>query len=143
VSDLTPVQRIEAAIQRLETLRDRSTPGPWAVEDGWQPPQWDVHTYVRVVGGEPNKISGIRHPIASTNGAESQSAMKRQTLAEAHLIVTLHRTIDAQLAILRHSLARALSKIEHGGRTEPVWSHEHDALALADAINADLGTVQA
>jgi len=34
---------------------------------------------------------------------------------------------------LDHAAARAESKIEHGGKPEPVWLHERDALAVARA----------
>lgn len=35
---------------------------------------------------------------------------------------------------LEHAAVRALTKVEHGGRPRPVWSHERDAVAIAVAI---------
>jgi hypothetical protein len=49
-------------------------------------------------------------------------------------VVTLHRTIDPILTILRHALARAESKIATGGNARSVWSHEIDAENLASAV---------
>lgn len=39
--------------------------------------------------------------------------------------------------LLDHAAARAESKIEHGGKPDPVWSHERDALAVARAYLED------
>lgn len=49
-------------------------------------------------------------------------------------VMLLWRTIDAQLTILRHELARAEAKIANGAVERHVWAHTADALALADAI---------
>lgn len=38
---------------------------------------------------------------------------------------------------LDHAAIRAESNIEHGGASRHVWSHQRDALAVADAYLAD------
>jgi hypothetical protein len=125
---VTPLERLTAAIEKLERLKAESTgPNLWLVD--------------------PDNPSIVLHPdkageswdgkvIADTGTDELGLPV---TPADARLIVTLHRTIDAQLTILRHAAARAQSKIAHGARPDPTWSHEFDALALADAV---LGTTE-
>jgi hypothetical protein len=110
------VERLEAAIERLEQLRAESH--DWRVpvsadEDGPQV----IHDF-DTDGHGPGT-----GPLAWTTSDEA-----------AANIVLLHRTIDAQLAILNHASARAVSKIQTGGVPRAVWSHEKDALVLADAI---------
>ena len=127
---MNAAETIAAAIEKLEALRDAGTPGPYGFEDGWQPPQWKDSgwTYVRVVAGEPNRISGIRGMVLSTDGTLPASEGKARTLADAELIVTLHRTIDAQLAILRVGINEISP---HDDTTEPITEA---AFRLARAI---------
>ena len=90
---------------------------------------------------KPTKGSDLR----TVSNAPSRGPMSLEATIGVK-IRDLRRKLDVTATDLAQSAglsAGMLSKIEHGGRTEPVWSHEHDALALADAINADLGTVQA
>lgn len=101
---MSPAERMQAAIKKLERLRAASTRGTW-----------------RQVG------SAIMNSVGWVMGYPSR-------LEDAELVVALHRSIDAQLAILTHGLARAVSKVEHGGKADAVWSNERDALLLADAI---------
>jgi hypothetical protein len=116
MSDLTPVQRLKEAIQRLETLKDTSTPRPWeSCEDDLtnEVDVWHDHehrSHVAACG-----VAGMTH-----------------VLADAELIVTLHRTIDAQLAILHRELSFAQ---QYGWPSNP-FPERLDVLALADAINA-------
>ncbi|MFN4000887.1 hypothetical protein [Microcella sp.] len=106
---MTPVERLQAAIA---TLTD------FTGED------WHASTY----------INGVTD-IEATNPGGGRRVITDLFLSDdAHLIVTLHRTIDAQLQILQHALARAKAKIAGGGVAHAVWSHERDALALSDAI---------
>lgn len=52
----------------------------------------------------------------------------------------MHPGIGVELAdLLDHVAARCESKIGHGGKAEPVWSHERDALALARSILRETG----
>lgn len=118
---MSQVELLTRAIERLETLRAESTPKPWhyAVDDltnevdVWHDQEHRSHIANFGVAGMP------------------------RVLSDADLIVTLHRTIDAQLAVLRNALGRATSKISMGGGAAAVWSNEHDAVALAHAILGD------
>jgi hypothetical protein len=103
------VERLEAAITKLETLRAESTPGRWVAEDeSFNGP------YVRAwFDNEFNGNTGI--------------AGTRHGMPDADLIVTLHRTIDAQLAILR-----GVAAIK--GTPNPLFMLDRFALNLADAI---------
>lgn len=73
---------------RIEAIRarwEKATPGPWALDPSlWSPPGWDddMH-YRRVVHGEPNKVSGIREPLFSTNGAPDGTVQSRQNHRDA------------------------------------------------------------
>lgn len=72
---MNAVERLEAAITKLETLKAEATPGPWDMdpESYWTDPPAD---------SEFGPIQ-IERP------------------EDGRLILALHRTIDAQLAILR------------------------------------------
>ncbi len=121
---MNAAETIQAAVDKLERLRAAATSGPFGFEDGWQPPQWKDQgwTYVRVVAGEPNSISGVRSMVLSTDGTLPGSEGKRRTLADAELIVTLHRTIDAQLDFLRTVRGLAGAQIK-GELAELVIGH--------------------
>jgi len=99
-------QRLQAAIDKLELLR---TERGYVEDSGW------------LVEENPNDRGGFLEPpepfIPITND---------------DLIVTLHRTIDAQLAILRDTvkLGELIGLGEEGTR----WRSVEDAIALADAI---------
>jgi len=110
------VERLEAAIAKLEQLKADSTPGPW----GWRySSEWGGRVLARQ-SGVPQKgvvVSG-RVDLAG----------------DCTLIVTLHQTIDAQLDLLR--LTRAYLG---AGMTGPDSSNAFAALggALCDAILGD------
>ena len=78
-----------SAGEQVRALAESGTPGPWGVDpDRWAPPGWEPDMgYLRVVAGEPNKISGIRQPIVSTNGALHRSNRDRGNYADAAKIV--------------------------------------------------------
>jgi hypothetical protein len=79
VSDLTN-GKIEAAITRLEKLRGNTYSGAWtSTNDDWW---W---------------LEGVNHRVVYRQG-RAEIAFTHD--GEADLIVTLHATIDAQLAIL-------------------------------------------
>lgn len=106
---MTPVERLQAAIATLTNFTG---------ED------WHASTY----------INGVTD-IEATNAGGGRRVITDLFLSDdAHLIVTLHHTIDAQLQILQHALARAEAKLASGRVQHAVWSHERDALRLADAI---------
>lgn len=95
------VEKIEAAIEKLERLKAESTPGPW------EQFQYD---WRMIIAGQPaDDEADVLFDRAAARPADMQ------------MIVTLHRTIDAQLAILYRGLSRI--------------APEHDAAEmLADAI---------
>ena len=114
---MNPVERLRAAIEKLEWLRDHSTPGPWAIDDN----DAAIFTFGPTVAGGT---------IAYVN--TDQRTGDRRPYGDASLIETLHRTIDAQLAILR-SAVKFLGSVGH--HTSSIASPFVDgALALADAI---------
>lgn len=109
---MNAVERIEAAIAKLEALKASSIPGPWSAP--------------KELLGLPNKT------IFGGNPTRTHAAY----VAVAHdgeLIVTLHRTIDAQLAILRagHETEALLRSFPY---TMATVFHDQRALDLADAI---------
>ena len=95
---MSAVERLPAAIDKLETLRGNSG-RPWTLEGGGE---WIF-------------------PIGVTVAPDDGGVTPRQ----ADLIVTLHRTIDAQLAFLRDDYE---SCKRHG------WIPNRYVLTLADAI---------
>ena len=104
----TPAQRIEAAIVRLEWLRADAFPGPWEMLTSG------------VEGGDHWYVMAERESILSISANDgTDEVYRRQT---AGLIVTLHATIDAQLAILNRF------------SEYPVRVFEEPVMALADAI---------
>ena len=118
MSDLTPAQRIEAAIVRLEELRDASTPTDWRVV------AVDDRADIRADKGYDYRGSAIATAADSSFGATS--------MADADLICTLHATIDAQLAILHDTLNLFRDPIPmFAGREEQICAAQ---LGLADAI---------
>jgi hypothetical protein len=82
---VNPVETIQAAIEKLDTQKRSSTPGPW-----------NLH-----FADEFDARVGIDH------GSRPTSLTGTMLRPDAELIVTLHRTIDAQLAILRDGLHKA------------------------------------
>lgn len=77
---MTPVERLQAAIEKLEAVQGET----------WDAERWEPHGMWAVNAANPG---GGRVVMAD-----------RLLESDAHLIVTLHRTIDAQLAILREAL---------------------------------------
>lgn len=97
-----PVERLRAAIEKLEQYRGEHW-GFWSEEDD----------PFGIIAGNPG---GGREVVGPW--------IPRQ--ADAELIVTLHSTIDAQLAIMRHTLA-------HYSGDLGISTNRH-IVALADAI---------
>lgn len=112
----THLETIRAAIERLEKLKSDSTPGPWHSpdEDGWI----ESHAgYAVMADDDMNHLGG-------PNGRASQ--VEYEHPANGELIVTLHRTIDAQLEILRLGLDLPIR-----------WDENSAWLHLAEAILGD------
>jgi hypothetical protein len=122
MTDLTPVQQLQAARDVLVKLRDESFAGEWkafhsGVANG-------DHSYVIV---DDEAILSI----SANDGIDEE--FRRPT---ADLIVTLHATTPALIAWLDDQLARMKADIGTGSREV----HYRDVLALARSI---LGAVQA
>lgn len=109
---MNPVEKLEGAIAKLELLKGAKTPAPWwrGMNDGFS---------FTIEGPESDS-----HPVA-----------QRLIGPDAEMMVTLHRTIDAQLRIL----TLGLRDYEHHGdmRMSLPLDHSIAALALADAILGD------
>lgn len=106
------LDEIRDAIATLERLRAESTPGVWAHLQV-------VADYSQIDNGD----SG--NPLALIG----------RNIPDGDLIVTLHRTIDAQLAILQGgvSIAHTMSRVSDAAAAD--WAENE--LALARAINGD------
>ena len=103
---MTAVERLEAAIAKLERLRESE---PYHESHGWL-------------------VSLI------TVGTEDDRREEEAPQTSSELIVTLHRTMDAQLGWLRDQRARMNADVGTIGTPEVHYRH---ALALADAILGD------
>ncbi len=116
---MTPVERLQAAIDKLEQLRD-------AAEPVRHDSEW-------VVTHEVTETMRWITVLDSHNGGYDGGIIVEQVTSEARaqLIVTLHRTIDAQLLMLRTVLDAA--NIERNWDT---LVYTEATLALADAILA-------
>lgn len=111
---MSPVERLEAAIEKLETLRAGSASDlPWS-SSGGVVEVWDDRTDSGAVIFRPTVRWSDR--VAAHN---------------ASLVVTLHRTIDAQLDLLR--LARGFYGAQITG-PEAASAFAESVLALTDAI---------
>lgn len=114
---MTPVERLQAAIDKLERLKAKSTQ-PTGGRDSWL--QGSIR---RPFEDDGEVYSG---PVEVRVSSDIITHIQAE---DAQLIVTLHRTIDAQLAILRDVLEAA--NIERNWDT---LVYTLNALALADAI---------
>lgn len=119
---LTPIEKLQAAIDKLEMLKRESTPAAWFL------------TYERST-----------HPSIWGNADADDADLVARTMRDhrdAELIVTLHRSIDAQLDVLR-SAADFLTK----GGTEwpsPVWdAHPELRDALSSLLRHEIGLADA
>ena len=114
MSDLTPAQRIEAAIVRLEELKGAGTPGLWSIDEIPETGECRIIRYL--------DFSGWQHEVVTGGGSDK---------ADADLIVTLHATIDAQIGLLRE----ALYQLTDGTNGTGMLGKEHNLIVrLADAI---------
>lgn len=111
MTEMTFVERLETAIEKLEGVRRLTTPGPWRVRS------------------TPGDVL--------VRGAENAEVFRGNRNLDGSLVVMLHRTIDAQLTILR-------AAHEELRPTDPTTTAPPDrqtalavarAIALANAIN--------
>lgn len=108
---MNPAEKIQAAIDKLDALRIASGTEAWTWESGE-----DLGANVR------SEQFGVRFTTGYVGNNDSRN--------DAELIVTLHRTIDAQLELLRHALRFIRQHPSANGYTGP-------AFTLADAILGD------
>lgn len=112
---MTPVEKLEAAIAKLEKQRADSN-------DDSRQARWNV-------AGTFRNSSEI---LSSYSGEDDGEVIASGVYTpDAHLMVTLHRTIDAQLALLKLSVTYIDGWLKGGlelGR---------EVVALADAILGD------
>jgi len=80
---MNAVERLRAAIERLEARKATSTQGPWVAEYSGEQGNCVI----------PADAQSTREAVAVTR--------LYYAAGDADLIVTLHRTIDAQIALLR------------------------------------------
>lgn len=103
---MNAAETIAAAIQKLERERRNAAPGDWYVT-------YEKSRWPRIWG---NRDENDADAVAQTEGG----------VGNAHLIVTLHRAIDAQLAILQEEVVH----VRNTGL--PLW--KKSVLDLARAI---------
>jgi hypothetical protein len=138
---MTAVEEIQTAIDNLAELKAGSSPGPWELEPfgKYFNPNYDdariLHAKTR-----PNEQNYDRYVHQDGAHAEDSGGFD---LPDAALIVTLHRTIDAQLGILSSALSDIAAWTdpnsdvgwEPGDGPTPNGPSFAAKLALARAIN--------
>ncbi|MDK8171742.1 hypothetical protein QP735_04285 [Curtobacterium citreum] len=117
---MTPLEELQAAHKRLSELQQTSE----VFEGGtWMSSSYDDRSGTSILGSE---LGGQL--------AYGEEEVRYDT-PTADLIVTLHRTIDAQLKLLAEAASLEGSRADWGGPfASGVWRSMH-ALLLARAIN--------
>lgn len=128
---MTPLEELQAAHKRLSELHEDSAKGEWG--------HWPEGGWVEVYAKQPDAsrepvVQGVR-PLSGWQGPIYQNNYE----PTADLIVTLHRTIDAQLEFLR--IAQFLFEWDTGAG--PMSAELAIALDLARAINGEASPSQA
>lgn len=103
---MNAAETIQAAIDKLEQKQAAATTGEWAMSGN--------DTFGYGVASSPNDLVISRWEVSDE---------------DADLIVTLHRTIDAQLAILKNNYGGAQDADRYG------WSSADSPDAVADALD--------
>jgi hypothetical protein len=109
---VTPVEKLQAAIDKLESLTESSTRGPWIAVAGLDDD--GVLTYSLI--GEDS--TGSFEILDAATDDESISL--HQASANSDLVEVLHACIPAMLAVLRDGLDRAVLTAEQG----PGWLND-------------------
>lgn len=117
---MNAAETIQAAINRLEKYKAESTSGPWFTT-------YERSRWLRIWG---NGDGDHADAVAQTEGGTGN----------APLIVTLHRTIDAQLGILRGVLRVHQEIVPLDFDDEETWPIPAWALALAKAILGEVSS---
>lgn len=102
---MTPVERLQAAIEKLEQMRDFDDTGAWVVD--------------------------VSNSIVDADGNVVAADL---TERDATVIITLHRTIDAQLALFREALEFSENSQAIGMGHDELEEYYGNVRALADAI---------
>lgn len=121
---MTPVEKLEAAIAKLKAERAVSTAGDLVIS-GW-------HSGTAIPGAWQAWDSGIG---PKPEGSYSPILSSPENL---NLTITLHRTIDALLEILRQAVAEQALYDDAGPEFFPEGAGVDRELALASAILGDL-----
>jgi hypothetical protein len=123
---MNAAETIQAAIEKLETLKADTSPAPWfATEDTlytaetWKGPRGRIAPRP-IFMAEGNWVAGYVH-----------------IEADAELILALHRTIDAQITILRRDLDIRVDYIARGILAK--WEEAVERAAALDLARAILG----
>jgi len=125
---MSALNEIEAAIKRLTKLKAESTQ--------WQPDPDMPELAGWYVDSDGSGRKGVFTIKEAFHGGHAVALYADPP--DAELIVTLHRTIDAQLAILKHAIGH-FPHYNLRGAEEEEWLGKRtgvrDALTLARAIN--------
>lgn len=118
---------LRRAASLMRERAEAATPGPWRFTD--------AETVADVWDGGLVVVNPNRDPIANVSDQWYESDPDEPApVDDARHIASWHPAVALAVADwLEHAAARAESKIQHGGKESPVWSHERDALAVARA----------
>jgi hypothetical protein len=125
---MSAVEEIKAAIEGLTELRDAATPGQRAFSADWFDGSQQALVAVEYTSADDLHSAGR---IATFDGPHLARARN-----DALLIAALHRTIDAQIALLGHTVEIRANYVEQGLAAN--WDSAVERagdLALARAIN--------
>jgi hypothetical protein len=112
---MSTIEEIQAAIDKLTKLKAESTPKPW---HDWED---DLTGEVDLWHDQEQRLHIANVGVAGMPRVE----------ADAELITVLHRTIDAQLALLTHTVEIRGKYVEQG-------FERHWEAAVRDAGDLDL-----
>jgi hypothetical protein len=152
---MSAIEEIQAAIVKLTMERSAATSGEWVAlnmaddvfdsKDGngwwWVWAKDSLPYYGGILESDGVEDTGFRKTVGGAAITDHDQGEKEQ--ADVDLIVTFHRTIDAQLAILQASVSEIFDweqDPDMGYKAERMFkitAHGRAAIALARAINGD------
>lgn len=109
---MTPVERLQAARNKLVRLQVFSEDAPW----------------------EPKDTDSPRRLYSGIGSPEEVLVLKTQEDNSAELVAVLHRTVDAQLRVLNHAIARLEQTDQIALATDTITGVNVGPLEMADAI---------
>jgi hypothetical protein len=96
---MTPAEKLQAAVGKLERLKAASTPGPLYAQNAG-----DVFTDLAAPNAEGvNAEQNDAWHVASFMSGQNDMPYREEEANRA-LFLTLHRTVDAQLTMMRSAL---------------------------------------